>query len=243
MPAPSKPTLTLTAPSSSSFTAAFTGDVGVTHRLFYRQLGGGVDGSDKTGPTNVGDGSLTVTGVADSAQLMVWDVADSGTSYSLPAIGFISLAQSDTILAAVKTLWNSTSGLVSVAGALYANEVPERDASGNPVAVPYTWLMVSKTRYEWTTETLYYAFTELEFNTYCVGAAAAEQAKEVLKTTFDWVPLPYGSSASKPVMTVPIDESVDSEDVRYKDGTLIYRAQTCYQVVVERHLKSPTYTT
>lgn len=140
----------------------------------------------------------------------------------------------DSILTALKTKWNATGSLLSLCGNLYANEVPERDPQGNPVSVPYTYCEVGRTRFTWTTESLYFEQTDIEFNTFTLGANLAEEALQEVRDQFDWESLPF--TAAHTVRVEPVDELITSENLRYKDGTLIWRAQVCYQVVVERRL-------
>ncbi len=232
MAAPSTPTLSLSTVSSTSFQASITGDAGVTHRLFYRNL---LTSVSTTGGTRVGNGTILTGSLTDSNQYLVWVVSDNG-EFSLPTFGFISLVVTDTLHAAIKSKWFLTPTLLTKAGKLYANEVPERDTDGTPLSIPYTYLDISRTRYEWTTVNTFYEYTDLEFNTFCVGAAAAEDAQEELKQAFSWKTLPFTSSDSVTISVSPIDDLLTSENIRDKNGSLIYKSQTCYQVCVQRQL-------
>lgn len=236
MPAPTQPTLTLSRLSSTSFRAAITGDAGATHRLYYRLLNV-TPSNDITASTRVGNGNIDAVGLTASSQVMAWIVSDNG-EFSLPRIGFISLVVSDTLLAAVKTQWYSTPTLLTAAGKLFANEVPERDESGNLLELPYTYMHLSRTRIDFTFESEHYEYSTIEFNTFAAGAEAAEAARQEIRTTFDWKNLPFTSSSgtlTTTIMAVPTDYEITEEHIRYKDGSMVYRSQMCYEVCVERN--------
>lgn len=237
MPTPSTPSLTLTRLSSTSFRALITGDPGATHLLFYRLLD---SQNDSPGGSRLGDGSLDISGLTDSAQLLAWALSSNG-QLSLPRFEFLSLVTPDTLTGAIKSRWYSSVPLLSKAGKLYANEVPERDTDGAPLAVPYTYMDVSRTRFEWTVTNTYYAYTDIEFNIFAVGAQAAEEAQDELENTFNWKTLPFTSINTRTISFAPIDDQLTSENLRYKDGSLIYRAQTCYQVCLQKQLTNQPF--
>jgi len=233
MPTPTTPVLTLTKTSSSSFDAAITGTSGVTHRLFYQRLD---NGSLEVGSTRVGNGTISQVGLTPFGQYLVYIVSDASGELSYPSIGFVSLVTTDSLPGAIKRRWNSFPSLSTVAGRLYLNEVPEKDSNGEEVAIPYTYADLSRTHYEFTFEREYYKYAELSFTTFCIGSDAAELAAETIKSIFDWQKLPFETARTISVM--PTDEHIMSEDMRYKESSLIYRSNVCYQICVERQLTS-----
>ena len=230
MPTPTTPTLVLNKTSTTSFSASVTGQAGVTHRLFYRFP----TETFQTGPTRTGDGTISVTGLRDSRLYEVLVQSDDGGYLSFPTLGTVSLRESDTLLSAVKTAWDSSPMVLTKAGRLYVNEVPERKADGSPVEVPYTFVRAGRTRFVWDVEDTIIETTNLDFFTFTKGAVLAEEAREAIRDVFEWEDLPFLSSTSTTVSAAPLDFQVRSEHIRYIDGSLIYSSLLGMEFRVQR---------
>lgn len=237
MPVATTPTISPARASFTSATVPFTAQSGYTTRLFYRRLGVSPAADAEATPSIAGaSGTFTLSNLASSGQYLVWAVSSDGSGYlSLPSIKFLSLASADSVTQAVKAKWDSLPVLVEKAGPLYTAEVPEKFGSED-VEIPYTWLNVTNSFFEWTTESLYYEVTDLEFNTYISGLNLAEQAQEEFRQSFDWQTLSFSSPLTQTVSVFPTDASVVSEMSRYKEGSPVFRSRTCYHLVIERHL-------
>jgi len=233
VPSPSQPSLTLTRLSSTAFLATFSGDAGVTNRLFYRRLLGSLP-SDVTGPTRIGDGNVTVLNLSPEGHYLVWGVSDNG-ELSLPRLKSISLVTTtNTILSAIKTRWYESVPLTElVVGGLYVNEVPET-INGSPPELPYAYVESGQTTFDWTHTETYMELAEVEFCVLCAGAAKAEAAALQLRSVFDWKDLPFTDDTSSTVYFRPSRYEIAAEPIRYKDGSLIYRTHVGYSCWIDR---------
>lgn len=233
MAAPSTPTLSLTRTSSTSFSAAVGGDSGGTiHRLFYRKIW---EGNPTTGNTVTNPGTITQIGLDANTSYLVWIVSDNG-EYSLPVHGVVSLCLADSIAMAIKSKWDSLPTLVSAAGRLYTQEVPEREGDDR-VTLPYSWINVGKSFFDWTFETLYFESTEVELCIMKHGLNSAENAAEIFRQNFDWDSLTFTDpTQNRSLIVTPTNYSLDKDFLPWKDGSPVYTAHLSYQIVVERHL-------
>lgn len=235
MPSPTTPTITLSRLSTNSFRAAVTGDGGVTNRLFYRRIW---DTSAVTGPTRTGNGNIDVSSLSKhNAAYLVWVVADNG-EFSLPAYDVVTTVDPDTVAQAVRAKWDSLPNLVGLAGNLYTQEVPEQLGSTD-IELPYSWVNVGKSFFEWTFTNVYIEMVDLEFHILNRGLQNVETAAVEFRENFDWLSLTF-SSPSRTVAVHPTDHQLTNEMVRYKDGHPVYRSCTRYQVWVERNLSFPS---
>lgn len=231
---PTTPTVSLSRLSSTSFNAAIQSESGAINRLFYRVIG---DGEDVTGPTLTSSGNLPVVGLQDNAQYMVTVVSDVGDRLSYPNIGFVSLVSSDTLSAAIRTKWDQSPTLLALGGKLYLNEIPEVDEDGHPLNVPYTYVELGRTLFEWTTEQTYMEINTVEFCTYALGGANAEAAADEVRSIFDWQSLPFRDPAKSDTIRVePTDYKVESQMTRYRTGEIVFASHVNYHVVVGRKL-------
>ncbi len=230
MAAPNAPSLSLVKVSNTSFQGTIAGDAGVTNYLYYRDIGRPpATGNDTLGGSVVGNGTVVVSGCPSDTQIMAWALSSNGTSYSLPTIQFVSLLTSNTLLAAVKSKWYGAPTLTTLcSGGLYTNEIPEL------VNIPFCSLEANKTHFEWTQTNLYYEITYIEFIVYSAGAAAAEAIVAEIRNQFDWQDIPFTDGKSSTTYCQPSDYYISSEPLRWKDGSLIYRATMCYHVFVNR---------
>lgn len=223
MPPPTQPSLTLSAVSTTSFQAVVSGaDAGDTVTLYYRQVGAT---QDTQGPSQTGNGTLTVTGLVDSGQYQAFVVASNGTSFSLPAYGYVSLGTSDLLSAAVHAQFNQNGALVqAIPGGMWTGEVPE---GTNP---PYVWLDLPDTQ----TTPIFVDYFERSFfhaHLYAIGAQQAEAAAAAFKAVFDWCSLPFQTAGS--VWCQPRRKRLIPEKARWKDGTLMYRVVLTYDVLAQ----------
>lgn len=231
MPAPNAPTLSLTKLSSSSFRADITGDAGVTHRLFHRNL---ATGTVTTAGTRVGDGSITETALTLKSRYLVWVVSDNG-QYSLPVTGFISLHGGNSLAGAIRAHYADHPTLLTLAGRLYTGTIPEYDEDGIRVTIPYTHCDFTGTNFSWTFETIYSEKSIVTFTVYTKGAERSEDAVADLRAAFDWCDLPF-QDGSLTQRFEPVDQKLEAELVRYDDGSVVYVSTVTYDVWVERYL-------
>lgn len=227
MPYPVQPSLALARLSDTSFSATTSGGTGTdTQRLFYRQVGATLD---TTGPTQVGNGVLTVSGLVTQGQYNAFVVADSGSSYSLPSLASVSLASTDSLFSALQARFNAVPATVGlVAGGLWAGEVPE----GTPL--PYAWYdgseFLTGPQFE-----LEYESTRISFHVFALGYAAAETCVRQLKATYDYQSVPFNSTnATYSIGTWPRSWRIYNERIRWKDNSLIHRGVVNYLAVVQR---------
>lgn len=231
MPAPTTPTITLTRVSSTSFLAALSGDNGgTTYNLYKKKIWSGAESS---AGSRTNSGNITVSFLDPNASYLVWVVCSNG-ELSLPAISYISLNEADTVAAAVKTKWDTLPALASLAGPLFTQEVPENH-DGEEVELPYSWVNVGSSKFDWTFETKYFEHTDLDFYILCKGLETAEQASSEFRTNFDWDNLVFSSDSSC-LIVAPTDYQLTKEFTTYKDGEPVYSVKVSYHVTVERNL-------
>lgn len=232
MPAPSTPSLTLSALSATSFSAAVVGDAGVTNRVFYRDISKAAQ-PDVVSSTFSGDGSASVTGLIASGQYAVWVVADNG-QFSLPAIGFVSLALPATLLAAAIAKFQGAPALTALfPGGAFANEIPETLNSA-ALSPPWAILENRRTRFEWVQNAIFYEVSDLHLTLFCPGAAVAETCLAAVRSVYDWDRLTFTDGYSTTSYIQPVRYEVAAEPVRYRDGTLIYTVDLDYEIWVNR---------
>ncbi len=220
---PTQPSIILSALSDSSFQAVIAGDTLPTHRLFYRRVD---ELTFTTGPTLVGSGTLTVTGLMTNGQYLVWVVADLAGIYSLPAVDLVSLALLDTLTGAVHAQWQASAGLTtSVPGGLWTGEVPE----GTTLA--YASLDLSGVRSNPLFESQF-EMGRFTIHLYAIGAGRAEVGALQVKAAFDYKTLTFTSAVC--VQCVPATYRLVSEAVRHKTGELIHRAILAYDILLQR---------
>lgn len=141
----------------------------------------------------------------------------------------------ESVLGALKTLWDADGLLRQYAGELYANEVPERDADGELVSVPYTYVEMGRTHFNWHFGRSHEEVTTLDFCVFAVGLRNAELACGEVQRALTKQHLPFTTPQSYTVSLLPTDYAIHSENVRYKTGDLIYRAEIRYSCRVQRH--------
>lgn len=230
------PTLSLARVSSNSFNATVGSTSGAEVSLYYQMHNGPNMGLLQGPLTRTGDGVISVDFLQHGGHYLVYAVTGVGT-YSLPAIDFISLSQADSTLAAIRRRWNSFPQLLAVAGPLYANEIPERNPSGGPIDLPYTAASLGRSNFDWTFEREYVEVNTLDFHIFTKGAQAAEEAQEEIRSIFDFQALPFlGIDATQTVSIIPTDSQLLSENLRNKDGHMVWRAEICYRVAIRRRL-------
>lgn len=225
---PTTPSLSLARLTSTSFRASVAGgDPALTQRVYYREVGGGVDAPAGSVPGAAG--SVDVTGLAESGQYQAYAVGDdaAGQRYSLPFLAWVSLAAPDSLAEAFHARWYAQPALVSlVTGGLWTGEVPEGTEP------PYAWLDVAG-----VDPLPLMADEQLEpsravVHVYAEGAAAAEACARRVRTAFDYQTLPFAAAAS--VSLRPLHYRLVCEGVRYKQGQLVYRAALTYHALVQR---------
>ncbi len=232
MPTPSTPTLSLVRNSSTSFTATITGDAGVTHRLFYRNLSASV-ASDVTGPTRVGNGTIPVSALSPEAHYQVWVISDNG-SLSAPRISSISLVSTDDVLGAIKSKWYGSPVITTaIPGGLFLSEVPET-LEGTAVPLPYAYAEVGSTEFLWTMTEKYKELSDITFVVFAAGAASARNCVKEIRSVFDDSILSFNDGVSTSTFVRPSRMDITSEPIRHKDGSLIYRATLVYEYFINR---------
>ena len=225
MPYPTRPTLALSRVSNTAFNATISGGgVANTHRLFYRLLGAT---SDTTGGTLVGNGVITTSFLESQGQYLVHVVADDNLDgYSLPAIGTVSLVETDSPFTAIHAKWNGSPSLVAaVTGGLWSGEVPEY------VEPPYCHFdsSIVSSRYVFEDEI---EEARVTFMVYAFGYQATYDLCRQIKATFDYQTLTFSTSGSVGIW--PITWRVSNEGLRWKDNRLVHRGTVSYRMAVHR---------
>lgn len=234
MPAPTQPTLSLTRASSTSFLAALSGDnSGTTYSLYGKKIW---SGTFELLGTRTNSGSLTVSGLEANVAYVVYAVASNG-EYSLPAVSYVSLNEADSLAAAIKRKWDALPSLVTLAGNLFTQEVPE-NLEGEEVVLPYSWINIGSSKFDWTFETLYFEHTDVDFYILVKGLETAEQAASEFRTQFDWEALTFDDPLNKCLIVAPTDYQLSKEFLSYKDGYPVHSVKVSYHVCTERHLPS-----
>lgn len=227
MPTPPTPTLTLASPSSTSFTATIAGgSSGAVHTLYYRKTGALLDTTHS--PTLTGNGVFSVTGLEVGAHYSAHVVGAEGGFLSLPAFGWVALAQTNTLAQAVHTHFNADGSLVAaITGGLWTGEVPE---GTDP---PYAWLDISDVASNPTFEQEFEA-ARVTVHIYARGAAQAESLAALWKDGFDYETLGFPLGGVSSVMLIPRRYRLVNEMVRYKDSALVYRTVLTYHVLLQK---------
>lgn len=226
MPAPSKPSLTLTATSGTSFDAAIVGTVGLTTTAYYRAVGASVD--DTAGSVS-GSGTLSVSGLSEGGTYQVYAVTADAGGYSLPAYGVVSLAQDNHLTTAFHSHFNGNAPLVaSLPGGLWTGEVPEG------TALPYAWLDVTGVDTSPTFEDEFDRGT-ITVHVYGLGAAVVENVVSLWRSAFNYKTLAFPSPASAAcVQLFQRRYRLVCEMVRHRDSSLVYHAVLTYHVLVQK---------
>lgn len=231
MPYPTQPGLTLTVLSSTSFQATIAGaDGGTTNTVYVRRIG--QPGADLVGGSIVGNGSLIVTGLAANAGYLAWVVSDDGASKSLPAIGAVSLAQSDTVSGAIVALFRADPAIATVCPQLFAQEVPERDSQGKALQVPFGVVQVPDEVPEWNFEGNYHEVAQARILLYGRTLADADRMAAAFKQSYDWQALPFATVRSIQMMRT---RSAFTADTVVDDaGNRVWERALEYQVMATR---------
>jgi hypothetical protein len=224
MPAPSTPSVSLTRLSDTAFTALIHGDAGVTHRLYYSPTTG--TGSFQIGPTQVGDGTMTVTGLAGGQAYFVYVISDNG-QFSLPYVTTISLLTTDSIIGAFVAKFQGSPSLIAlVPGGIWTGEIPE------DTPLPYAYCEVSESRYHQNFGDDYFEGADVMVHIFANGADAAETAAQAMRPIFEYKPIAFKRGTL--IHCRQDSYEINSEVGRYKDGTLIYQAKLTYDILVQR---------
>ncbi len=235
VPYPTTPLIVLSALSSTSFSVQVSGsDAGSTNRVFYQPLDNPGQ-AEVTGPTLVGNGTLTVTGAPESSHLLVLVVSDNGSSFSLPAQGFLSLLFPSTLLESIKDRWYNTPSLTSlITGGLYLSQIP--DTSGTQrIDPPYATCDSDRTRFEWTETKLFYEITTVEFHIYNPGSAnTLEQMLSEIQACFNWQSVTFTDGKSSSSYIQPLEYYYAAEPIRWRDDSLMYSACMKYEFWINR---------
>ncbi len=227
MPPPTQPSLSLSRVSSTSFSAAISGDAGVTNTLNYAISGSILPYT--SAPSITGNGSITVTNLVNNGSYNAYAFAYSAVSdsYSLPNFKFLSLSQPDTLTASLHQLFSSSPALVAaISGGMWTGEIPE---STSP---PYCWLDISDVQTAPTFEQEYDA-GRVTFNIFALGAESAETCANLLKSVFDYSVLTFSSASTTCIQLMPKRYKLICEMVRYKDSSLVYRAVLSYHTLLQ----------
>lgn len=235
MATPTRPTLSVVALSNLSFRGDITGDSGVTHNLYYRRAETTAN-NDTLGGTRVGNGSITVNPVAIAGHSWLVYVTSVDAGFvSLPAISYISLAYSDSLLGAIQSRWSANAALVTTAGPLFSEEAPET-LDGTSVELPYTIICLDRTSTTWTFEAQYFELTGVEFQLYGTSLSTLEAARRQVQDLFAWQYLQFLLPATCTVFLQPTDYHLQSTLSRWRDGKPVYRASLSYDAMTERSL-------
>lgn len=227
---PTQPTLTLTRLSATSFQATISGaDPGSTNTLYYRKTGQTVD---TTGPAIVGNGQIIVGSLVANAGYIVYVVSDLAGNKSLPALQVISLGVSDTLSGAIVAAYQGNPALVAVCPNLWDEEVPETDAVGQPINLPFAQLEVPDENPEWTFEAGYYEVCHPRITIYATTAQEADQIVAAFKGAFDWQALPFQTATAIQVMRQNVRRG--AEEVVDKDNNRVFHRIMEYQIMVSR---------
>lgn len=233
MPIPTQPSLSLTRLSPTSFRATVSGaDGGMTNTLYVRRL---PNAGDQVAGSIVGNGTIDAVGLAANAGYLAWVVSDDGTSQSLPAIGAVSLASTDTVSGAICAKARADAALMSLCPEIWANEIPEVDAAGKPLLPPILLVEVPEEVPDWHFEADTQGMTwssRAVVTCYAKSQAQADQIAAAFGVVFDWQPLPFATARTLNMglerTAIGRDEVVDAQGHR-----VFYRILE-YQVLVGR---------
>lgn len=141
-----------------------------------------------------------------------------------------------SLAASIKNRWDSLTYLVSLAGKLYTEEVPETD-DGEEVELPYSWINIGPSKFDWTFENKYFEHTDVDFYILCKRLETAESAASELRKHYDWKPLTFPSLTDRCLVISPENFKLSKEFTTYKDGEPVYSVNVSYHVLVERQLQ------
>lgn len=142
-----------------------------------------------------------------------------------------------SLAASIKARWDGLPYLVSLAGKLYTQEVPETD-DGEEVELPYSWINIGPSKFDWTFINTYFEHTDIDFCLLVKRLETAEAAAAELRKNFDWKPLTFPSVQDRCLVISPEDFKLQKEFTTYKDGEPVYSVNVSYHVLVERQLFS-----
>jgi hypothetical protein len=228
---PTTPIISLSAVSATSFSVTVSGtDLGTTQSVYWKLVR---DAGFTAGPTIMGDGTSTVTGVTANGQVQVYVVSSAGSGYSLPAFATLSLATTDSLTGAVSAYFDSQPTLVTaVPGGLFLGESPETvDVTVGPMAC---FTMVSEET-EYYSENPYREATTLRFSFFGEGAAVVESAVKTFKAIFDPLTEPNKAEVALVLTNSKVEgftrtnSNLSVQEVRTKDGALAYGWEVWYE--------------
>lgn len=139
-----------------------------------------------------------------------------------------------TILEAIKAKWDGSALPGVVTGGLYLSQIPEMLGSTR-IDLPYAYVELSPSRYEWTMSEIYYEIADVDFCVYVAGSGVTlESIATTLQSTFDWTTLGFSDGVTTHTYLRPIDKSFSAEPVKYRDGSIVYSARFRYEIFVSR---------
>lgn len=194
--------------------------------------------TDRLVTTVTSAGPVDIPDLEPNSGWTVWAVSTDGVNYSLPTMTNTSLATGDSLYAAIQRLWSSTPSLLTYGGPLYTSEVPDVDPDDERLQFPFTYCEVGRSSYLWTTESGFVEMNTVNFVAYAKGAENARLASDALLNSFGWQPLPFVSPDLQCVKVEPVDQKLDSQITRARDGSVIFHTAMSFDVWTERQLPS-----
>jgi len=227
MPAPAKPTLTLTPTSSTSFDALVAGTPGLDTAVTYYAVG--FPGVDYTAGVVSGTGTLSVTGLSEGASYFVYAVTQDVGGYSPPAFATVSLAQDNHVSTAFHNHFNNDAPLVAaLTGGLWTGEVPEG------TEMPYAWLDVSSVDTSPCTFEGEFDRALVTVHVFGLGASVVERIATLWRAAFNYKQLAFPDpSTAASIQLFQRRYRLVCEMVRHRDSRLIYHAILTYHALVQ----------
>lgn len=235
MTTPTQPVLSLSVLSSSSLQGNVTGaDPGTTNQAFYQLAG---SSSVLTGPSIIGSGNFTISGLVINGGYTVWVVSTAGSGYSLPSVQFISLATTDSLKGALVSALANNVGFTSLCPQVWADEIPVTAPDGSEIQLPFAVVSVQSEKPNWNfeaTQTLtnYYSECQATIEIFAVGADAADKIRLSAESVIDWQSLPFQTATT--IQVVEDDVSSDAEWALARTGQKAFHVTMKYVVFMTR---------
>lgn len=136
----------------------------------------------------------------------------------------------DTLLKAIKRKWDADLPLIrKVTGGLHLSQIPEQ-VDEDRADLPYAYVSSGTSRYLYTLHEVYHEISAVEFVLfYANSGASLEEVVADLRRVFDWCELTYDDPRMESVYFQPVDSEVTCLPVKYRDGSMVYRASLRYE--------------
>lgn len=141
-----------------------------------------------------------------------------------------------TLLQAIKNKWYSSQALTTlVPNGLYLSQVPDTKEDGTREDLPYATCDSDRTRFEFTQSQISHEITTVTFRCWTAGSMNnLEEILQAIRSCFDWQSLTFADGVSSSVYIQPLSFEYDSEPVRYRDTSIVYRVTMRYEVWISK---------